>query len=64
MTPEAAMAAQLQRLEATAQAADTEATRLMTMEMSPFAGDPGALNDVKGKVKEWLVQNTIRNDPE
>ena len=32
--------------------------------MSPFVGDEQALNDVKGKVKEWLVQNTIRNDPE
>ena len=41
-----------------------EATRLMGMEMSPFVGDNEALRDVKGKVKEWLVQNTIRSDPE
>lgn len=46
-----------------AKAADVEATRLMGMEMSPFMGDAAALKDVKGKVKEWLVQNTIRSDP-
>jgi hypothetical protein len=63
-TPEAALSAQLQRLEGTAKAADVETSRLMGMEMSPFAGDPEALKDIKGKVKEWLVQNTIRNDPE
>ena len=55
---------QLDRLEAAAQATDVEATRLMGMEMSPFVGDPQGLKDVKGKVKEWLVQNTIRSDPE
>jgi hypothetical protein len=63
-TPEAALSTQLQRLEATAKSADVETTRLMGMEMSPFAGDVEALKDMKGKVKEWLVQNTIRNDPE
>jgi DnaJ domain len=63
-SPEAAVNAQLLRLEGTARAADIEATRLLGMDMSPFAGDPGAIKDVKGKVKEWLVQNTIRNDPE
>ena len=53
----------LDRLEAQAQAADTDATRLMAMEMSPFVGDQQALKGVKGKVTSWLVQNTIRNDP-
>jgi hypothetical protein len=60
---EVALKQQLDRLEATVKAADVEATRLMGMEMSPFVGDAGALKDVKGKVKEWLVQNTIRSDP-
>ena len=62
-TPEVALKQQLDRLEASAKAADVEATRLMGMEMSPFVGDVTALKDVKGKVKEWLVQNTIRSDP-
>jgi hypothetical protein len=64
VNPEIALKQQLDRLEATAKAADIEATRLMGMEMSPFVGDSEALRDVKGKVKEWLVQNTIRSDPE
>ncbi|TVY54833.1 Chaperone protein DnaJ [Lachnellula suecica] len=62
--PEVALNQQLDRLEATARAADTDATRLMAMDMSPFVGDEAALNGVKGKVRDWLVQNTIRNDPE
>jgi hypothetical protein len=61
--PEIQLMQNLHRLEATAQAADVEATRLMGMEMSPFVGDQQALKDVKGKVTSWLVQNTIRNDP-
>lgn len=60
---ETALKQQLDRLEATVKAADVEATRLMGMEMSPFVGDQAALKVVQGKVKEWLVQNTIRNDP-
>jgi hypothetical protein len=62
--PEIQLRQQLDRLESMAKAADTEATRLMGMEMSPFIGDQEALSGVKGKVKEWLVQNTIRSDPE
>ncbi|CAG8982306.1 hypothetical protein HYALB_00005306 [Hymenoscyphus albidus] len=63
-TPEAALNATLQRLEESTRAADLEVNRLMGMEMTPFAGQSGALKDMKGKVKDWLVQNTIRNDPE
>lgn len=55
---------QLDRLSAQAQAADTEISRLMGLEMTPFMRDEEALGNVKGKVKEWLVQNTIRSDPE
>jgi hypothetical protein len=29
-----------------------------------MAGDDAAVGELKGKVKEWLVQNTIRADPE
>jgi len=62
--PELALKQQLDRIEATARAADLDATRLVSMEMTPFVGDQDALNDVKGKVRNWLVDNTIRNDPE
>lgn len=63
-TPEAHLQEQLNRLDGATQALDTEVGRLMGMEMSPFVGDAQAVSGVKNKVKEWLVQNTIRNDPE
>lgn len=37
---------------------------MLALDMAPFAGDKQALKDVRGKMKEWLVQNTIRADPE
>lgn len=43
---------------------EVEAGRLLALEMAPVAGDEGGQNDMKGKVREWLVQNTIRADPE
>jgi len=55
---------QLQRLEHMARANEVEATRLLGLDMAPFAGDEQGVKDLRGKVKEWLVQNTIRNDPE
>jgi len=63
-SPKAALRQLLDRLEQTAKETDIEASRLMGMETAPFVGDTQALRDVKGKVKEWLVQNTIRSDPE
>ena len=31
--------------------------------MAPFAGDPELVKSMRGKLREWLVQNTIRSDP-
>ncbi|KUJ18028.1 membrane associated DnaJ chaperone-like protein [Mollisia scopiformis] len=62
--PELALKQQLDKLEATAKQADLEATRLVQMELSPFGGDPQALKEVQKSTSEWLVHNTIRNDPE
>ncbi|KAI0134414.1 hypothetical protein BJ170DRAFT_198618 [Xylariales sp. AK1849] len=53
----------LERLEQTARSLDVDAARLMELEMAPFAGDPGAVTGMRAKLKEWLVQNTIRSDP-
>ncbi|EFQ28226.1 DnaJ domain-containing protein [Colletotrichum graminicola] len=53
----------LQRLEAITRGLDSETSRLLEMEMTPFAGDKEALSSVRSKVKDWLVQNTIRADP-
>lgn len=61
--PEMALNQQLDRLQATAKATDIETTRLVEMEMGPFR-DEQAVGVLKQKVKDWLVKNTIRNDPE
>jgi hypothetical protein len=55
---------QLDRLDHSVRAANVEATRLMELERAPFVGDPQALSEVQRKIKEWLIQNTIRSDPE
>uniref|UniRef100_L2FTB4 Membrane associated protein n=1 Tax=Colletotrichum fructicola (strain Nara gc5) TaxID=1213859 RepID=L2FTB4_COLFN len=59
----ARQAAGLQRLENLVRGLDGEANRLLDMEMTPFMGDKEALSSVRAKVKDWLVQNTIRADP-
>lgn len=55
---------QLARLEQIAQSSEAEASRLLAMDMAPFAGDEQGTKDLRGKVREWLVTNTIRADPE
>lgn len=55
---------QLQRLEQLAQTTEVETGRLLGLEMAPLVGDEAGQSDMKGKVREWLVQNTIRADPE
>ncbi|UKZ92029.1 uncharacterized protein TrAFT101_006998 [Trichoderma asperellum] len=53
----------LTRLEAITGQFDVDATRLMDMEMAPFKGDAEATSNLQGKMREWLIQNTIRADP-
>ncbi|RWA03084.1 hypothetical protein EKO27_g12021, partial [Xylaria grammica] len=53
----------LDRLEHAARSLDADAARLMELEMAPFVGDPEVIKDMRSKLKEWLVQNTIRADP-
>ncbi|CAK7223496.1 hypothetical protein SCUCBS95973_005199 [Sporothrix curviconia] len=57
------LVAALERLEAASRSLDQDATRLLEMEMAPFVGQEDVLSNVRGKIKEWLVQNTIRADP-
>lgn len=63
--PEDAKALQqsLGRLESLAQQLDGDAVRLLDMEMAPYKGDADATANLRGKMREWLVQNTIRADP-
>ena len=55
---------QLARLEGIAKATDVESSRLLSMEMAPFVNDEQGMKELRGRVKEWLVNNTIRADPE
>jgi len=54
---------QLLRLEQTAKGTEVEAGRLLALEMTPFLGDEGVVKELRGRIREWLVQNTIRADP-
>ena len=61
--PETLLRQNLDRLEVTARGLDADTGRLLEMEMAPFAGDAAVVQSMKGKMREWLVQNTIRADP-
>ena len=43
---------------------ENEASRLLAMDMAPFVGDEAGTKELQGRVREWLVNNTIRSDPE
>lgn len=53
----------LERLEGMSKQLEGDVGRLMEMEMAPFRGDNEATSNLGGKMREWLVQNTIRADP-
>ncbi|KAF4584079.1 Chaperone protein DnaJ [Ophiocordyceps camponoti-floridani] len=53
----------LDRLEVASGQLDTETTRMVALEMAPFKGDDMAVRNLRDKMREWLVQNTIRADP-
>lgn len=55
---------QLTRLEQLAQSSEAEASRLLALDMAPFMGDEAGLRDLRGKMKDWLVTNTVRSDLE
>ncbi|KAF2454622.1 hypothetical protein BDY21DRAFT_352293 [Lineolata rhizophorae] len=56
--------AQLDRLEVMSKETDRAALRLLLLEKAPFVSDPQAESQVKSKLKDWLVQNTVQAEPE
>lgn len=34
------------------------------MDMAPLVGDEQGVKELQGRIREWLVTNTIRADPE
>ena len=53
----------LERGEILSRQLNEDAARLMDMDLAPYKGDAEATSNLKGKIREWLVQNTIRADP-
>ncbi|KAH7326102.1 hypothetical protein B0I35DRAFT_421917 [Stachybotrys elegans] len=53
----------LDRLESMTKQLDVDASRLVDMELAPYKGDSQAVSNLQGKMREWLVQNTVRADP-
>lgn len=64
VTPSPHEMQQLMRLEQAAKGSDAEATRLLGLDMSPFVGDEVGTKELRGRVRDWLVNNAIRADPE
>lgn len=52
------------RLEALSKATDAEITRLMGLELAPYASEDPTLKPLRGSLKEWLIHNTIQNNPD
>ncbi|KAG9244766.1 hypothetical protein BJ878DRAFT_53452 [Calycina marina] len=61
--PEVQLNQNLTRLEEMAKLAKLDADRAVMLEMVPFMGDEVATGALRGKIKTWLVQNTVRSDP-
>lgn len=61
---EVAQQQQIDRLDMLAKATDLEVARLLTLDMTPFAADEEAEREIRTKMKEWIVQSTVDNDPE
>lgn len=57
-------AQQVDRLEALSRATDQEVTRLMGLELAPFASEDPSMGSLRGSLKEWLIHNTVQNNPD
>jgi hypothetical protein len=40
--------------------ADAEATRLLSLSLSPFRGDGEGARDLRGRMREWVVLARVR----
>ncbi|KAH0608144.1 uncharacterized protein H6S33_002196 [Morchella sextelata] len=58
------MRPQLERLFGFTKLADTEASNLLALDFLPHESDVDTVRDIQTKMKSWLVENTVRNDPE
>ena len=54
----------LDKLDILTRTTDAEISRLTGLELSPFLGERQRMRELREGLREWLVQNTVRNDPE
>ena len=54
---------QLNRLANGVRLVDQESTRLLGLDITPFASDEQSIQELRNSLQEWLVQNTIRSEP-
>ena len=62
--PNAVDPMRLSRLEQLVAATGGEVTGLLKMEMIPYGKDKEMAKEIKASIRDWLVQNTIRADPD
>ena len=62
--PDVSRRRQLDRLDQLSRAAETEATQLLTLDITPFAASAQSLTDLKTSLKNSLVRNKVRSHPE
>ncbi|QIW97973.1 hypothetical protein AMS68_003491 [Peltaster fructicola] len=55
---------QVDRVNALAAATEQEMSRLFSFELAQYGADPRSEQTLRSSLKEWLVQNTVRNDAE
>jgi len=55
---------QLDRLDINIRTADQEVSRLLALELTPFAADQSVMNELRGSMRRWLVDNTVRANAE
>ena len=63
ISDEASQQRQLDRLAAAVNLAEQESSRLLSLDVTPFAFDEQARQGLRQGLRKWLVQNTIRSDP-
>ncbi|KAI9706050.1 MAG: hypothetical protein M1836_005456 [Candelina mexicana] len=62
--PEQSQRQSIDRLEQLTKSTEMETTRLLALDLAPVAGDEKAMKGVRTKMKDWLIDNTVRADPE
>ncbi|TKX19620.1 DnaJ domain-containing protein 14 [Elsinoe australis] len=55
---------QLDRLDAMVKTTQQEALRLTALELTPFMGNEQAMQELRVGMRQWLVDNTIRMNPQ